>query len=98
MKEKKRRHQMSEEEKQRWNMSYGAGYEEMQRRRQTHDGSVGPLDIEHPRLKSVFFFSSWRSRGPRSTGRQSDGNGDQSARKSALPGWSRNCSAGGRRG
>ena len=32
-KEKKRRHQMNEEEKARWNMSYKEGYEETQSRR-----------------------------------------------------------------
>ena len=51
-----RRHQMSEEEKQRWDTSYGNGYEEMQRRRVASDGSVGPLDIEHPRMKRLLLL------------------------------------------
>ena len=53
VKEKKRRHQMSEEEKQRWNTSYGNGYEEMQRRRVVFDGPVGPLDVDQPRMKRL---------------------------------------------
>ena len=28
----------------------------MQRRRQAHDGSVGPLDIEHPRLQRLLLL------------------------------------------